>query len=141
MAKTGMTWTGFRPSDDNCQFGYLVPANMFAVVVLGYVEELAPVLWVDLNMARKAKKLGAEIDQGIQQHSIVEHAKYGKIYAYEVDGLGHHLLMDDANVPSLSRFPTWATTMMQRSTPIPGASFCPRTIQRINGHESCHGRG
>ena len=34
VAKTGMTWTGFRPSDDNCQFGYLVPANMFAVVVL-----------------------------------------------------------------------------------------------------------
>jgi meiotically up-regulated gene 157 (Mug157) protein len=31
----------------------------------------------------------------------VEHPKYGKIYAFEVDGYGSHLLMDDANVPSL----------------------------------------
>ena len=31
----------------------------------------------------------------------VDHPKYGKIYAYEVDGFGSHQLMDDANVPSL----------------------------------------
>lgn len=35
-----MTWSGFRPSDDTCRYGYLVPSNMFAVVVLGYVEEI-----------------------------------------------------------------------------------------------------
>ena len=29
----------------------------------------------------------------------------GEIYAYEVDGLGHQLLMDDANVPSLLALP------------------------------------
>src|SRR5699024_10552566 len=28
---TGMTWCGFRPSDDACQYPYLIPANMFAV--------------------------------------------------------------------------------------------------------------
>lgn len=39
-AFTGMTWSGFRPSDDTCRYGYLVPSNMFAVVVLGYVEEI-----------------------------------------------------------------------------------------------------
>ena len=44
VAVTGMTWTGFRPSDDACKYGYLVPANMFAVVALGYVAELAPIL-------------------------------------------------------------------------------------------------
>ena len=26
-----MTWSGFRPSDDSCNFGYLIPSNMFAV--------------------------------------------------------------------------------------------------------------
>jgi uncharacterized protein len=105
VAKTGMTWTGFRPSDDECKYGYLVPANMFAVVVLGYVEEMAPILWNDVKMAEKAKLLATEIDQGIQQHAIVEHPVHGKIYAYEVDGLGNHLLMDDANVPSLMSIP------------------------------------
>lgn len=105
VAVTGMTWTGFRPSDDACKYGYLVPANMFAVVALGYVAELAPILWKDEDMARRARKLASEIDQGIQQHGIVNHPKYGNIYAYEVDGLGHHLLMDDANVPSLMSIP------------------------------------
>ena len=33
----GMTWSGFRPSDDACTYGYLVPSNMFAVVALGYL--------------------------------------------------------------------------------------------------------
>ena len=38
---TGMTWSGFRPSDDACTFGYLIPSNMFAVVILGYLAEMA----------------------------------------------------------------------------------------------------
>jgi len=105
VAKVGMTWSGFRPSDDECKYGYLVPANMFAVVALKYVEELAPKLWDDKHMANKARKLRLEIDEGIQNHSIVEHPKYGRIYAYEVNGLGDYLLMDDANVPSLMSIP------------------------------------
>ena len=31
----GLTWSGFRPSDDACIYGYLIPSNMFATVVLG----------------------------------------------------------------------------------------------------------
>lgn len=37
---TGMSWSGFRPSDDCCTYGYLVPANMMAVTALGYAEEI-----------------------------------------------------------------------------------------------------
>ena len=33
-AYCGLTWCGFRPSDDRCELGYLVPANLFAVNVL-----------------------------------------------------------------------------------------------------------
>ncbi|WP_242976913.1 glycoside hydrolase family 125 protein [Lacrimispora celerecrescens] len=36
---------------------------------------------------------------------IVHHEKYGDIYAYETDGMGHHILMDDANSPSLLAIP------------------------------------
>lgn len=101
----GLTWTGFRPSDDECVYGYLVPANMFAVVVLEYVVEMATVLWRDTAMAEKAQKLANEIQRGIEEHAIVKGPDDNLIYAYEVDGLGNYLLMDDANVPSLMSIP------------------------------------
>ena len=41
MAHTGMTWSAFRPSDDEQTYGYLVPSNMFAVVALTYVDKIA----------------------------------------------------------------------------------------------------
>jgi len=106
--RTGMTWTGFRPSDDECQFNYLVPANMFAAVALNYVAEIAQTLWSEYGgnaLAAKASKLANEIDQGIKEFGIVEHETYGRIYAYEVDGSGNSLLMDDANIPSLLSAP------------------------------------
>lgn len=34
---TGMTWNGYRPSDDVCEYGYLVPSNMFVTVVFDYL--------------------------------------------------------------------------------------------------------
>jgi meiotically up-regulated gene 157 (Mug157) protein len=107
-ATAGLTWTGFRPSDDECKYHYLVPANMFAVVALQYVVELAQPqqqLWNNPALAAKAQTLANQIQQGIQEHAIVEHPKHGKIYAYEVDGLGNYFFMDDANVPSLLSIP------------------------------------
>ncbi len=111
-ARTGMTWSGFRPSDDACVYGYLVPANMFAVVVLKYVAEMAPVLWAEHGgsaLALKAERLAKEIDEGIKTHAIVEHKEFGRIYAFEVNGMPgvakRELLMDDANVPNLISAP------------------------------------
>src|SRR5699024_2848913 len=102
---TGMTWSGFRPSDDACVYGYLVPANMFAVVVLNQLAEIARDVLDDEALAKTATDLAAEIDQGIQKYGKVEHPEFGTIYAYETDGLGNHNLMDDANVPSLLAAP------------------------------------
>lgn len=102
---TGMTWSGFRPSDDACTFGYLIPSNMFAVVVLEYMEEIARRIYKDTYLESKAKKLKDEIDNGIQTYGIYDHPKFGKIYAYETDGYGNYNLMDDANVPSLLSIP------------------------------------
>ncbi|MDI3310427.1 MAG: glycoside hydrolase family 125 protein [Thermoanaerobacterium sp.] len=102
---TGMTWSGFRPSDDRCIYGYLIPSNMFAVVVLKYVEEIALQIYNDIDLQNEAKILGQQIDDGIKKYGIIEHHKYGKIYAYEVDGFGNYIVMDDANVPSLLSIP------------------------------------
>ena len=102
---TGMTWSGFRPSDDACKYGYLIPSNMFASVVLDYMAEFLEKDFQDPQMAKEAKELQAEIQEGIQKYGIVEDETFGKIYAYETDGLGNYNLMDDANVPSLLSLP------------------------------------
>lgn len=104
-AYTGMTWSGFRPSDDCCQYGYLVPSNMFAIVALRYLIEIAEAVYGDQELAVQARQLAEEIQQGIDKHAIVEHPEFGRIYAYETDGFGNHNLMDDANVPSLLALP------------------------------------
>jgi len=104
VAYTGMTWSGFRPSDDACKYGYLIPSNLFAVRVLKSVVKLAKQMGDDL-LAKEAEALGDEIAVGIQKYGVVEHSQLGKIYAYEADGLGNVNLMDDANVPSLLALP------------------------------------
>lgn len=102
---TGMTWSGFRPSDDACKYGYLIPANMFAVVSLKQLNEIAKEVLKDDELAKQATLLAKEIDGGIQTYGKVEHKEFGTIYAYETDGLGNYNLMDDANVPSLLSIP------------------------------------
>lgn len=105
VAYTGMTWSGFRPSDDCCTYHYLIPSEMFAVVILGYMSEISRAVWNDEQLAVRAEKLRGEIDEGIKKYGTADHPVYGKIYAYEVDGLGNALFMDDANVPSLLSIP------------------------------------
>jgi len=102
---TGMTWSGFRPSDDACLYGYLIPSNMFASVVLDYAAEIAVAVWNDDELAQEAVQLAEEIRAGIETYGVVEHPEFGRMYAYETDGKGNHVLMDDANVPSLLSIP------------------------------------
>lgn len=105
VAATGMIWSGFRPSDDACEYGYLLPANMFAAVVLGYLAEIAETVWADQALAREALALRDEVQAGLERHATVERPGFGPIYAYETDGLGGYVLMDDAGTPSLLSLP------------------------------------
>ena len=102
---TGMTWSGFRPSDDACRFGYLIPSNMFASVALKMGAEIAETVFGDEKLSEDMLTLRTQIDEGIRRFGIVRHPVYGEMYAYEVDGLGGVNLMDDANVPSLLSIP------------------------------------
>ena len=69
--------------------------------MLDYMAEFLEKDFQDPQMAKEAKELQAEIQEGIRKYGIVEDETFGKIYAYETDGLGNYNLMDDANVPSL----------------------------------------
>lgn len=102
---TGMTWSGFRPSDDRCTYHYLVPSNQFASVVLGYVAELAPFLGLTQEEIELAATLQDQIQAGIERYGIIQNAQGQAVYAYEVDGLGHASIMDDGNVPNLLSLP------------------------------------
>ncbi|HFI0400770.1 TPA: glycoside hydrolase family 125 protein [Streptococcus suis] len=106
-AYTGMTWSGFRPSDDACIYPYLIPSNMFAVVVLGYLGEIAELFASEefSDLAEGAKQLAQEIDQGIRTFGLTKNQAGETIFAYEVDGLGNQSIMDDPNVPSLLAAP------------------------------------
>lgn len=104
VSYTGMTWSGFRPSDDACMYGYLVPANLFAVITLKRIAEMVAKRG-NMALSERAAVLAAQIQQGVDQYGHVNHPEFGDIYAYEVDGRGNALLMDDANVPSLLALP------------------------------------
>lgn len=101
----GMIVSSFRPSDDATQYGFLVPSNMFAVVSLRQLAEIENKVYQHTEFAKECTDLSDEIDRAIQKYAIVNHPVCGKIYAFEVDGFGNSLCMDDANVPSLLAAP------------------------------------
>lgn len=106
VSYTGMTWSGFRPSDDACVFGYLIPSNMFAVVSINCLVEIFSTYYADETaFISECELLRDEIDYGIKTYGMYDHPKYGKIYACETDGMGNKRLFDDANVPSLLSMP------------------------------------
>ena len=98
---TGLIWSGFRPSDDACTYGYLIPSNMFAAVAMGYLEELAAKLFSDPELEQEAGAFREELRQAVEREGRTYTEEAGMIYAYEADGFGMYELMDDANVPSL----------------------------------------
>ncbi len=100
----GMIASGFRPSDDACVFPFLVPSNLFAVVSLRQLAAMAQEVCKDGAMAREATALASEVATALERYAVVP-TTAGTVWAYEVDGYGSQLLMDDANVPSLLGLP------------------------------------
>lgn len=106
----GLIASMFRPSDDATILPFLVPSNFMAVSSMNKAAEIlhhcAGKAYGSrkteiLLMAKRCSELAAEVKAALQKYAVYDHPKYGKIYAYEVDGFGNRLLMDDANVPSL----------------------------------------
>ncbi len=100
----GLIASCFRPSDDACLLPFLVPANLFAVTSLRQLAELSTAVLRDQALAADATALAQEVAAALQQYAVAA-TPSGKIWAYEVDGFGGQVLMDDANVPSLLGLP------------------------------------
>ncbi|KAF2143636.1 glycoside hydrolase family 125 protein [Aplosporella prunicola CBS 121167] len=104
---TGLVRSAFRPSDDATILGFLVPANAMMAVELRRCAEILKKVG-DSKAKELVKTLqlrGQNIEAGIWEHGVVPHKKYGNVFAFEVDGYGSSILMDDANLPSLLALP------------------------------------
>ena len=101
----GLIASAFRPSDDATTFLFLVPSNFMAVSSLKKAAEILTKVNNDAQTAAECTALATEVSDALQKYAVYNHPKYGKIYAFEVDGFGNQHLMDDANVPSLLAMP------------------------------------
>lgn len=118
--KTGLIHSAFRPSDDACTYPCNIPGNLFAVATLRELAALARAVLDDQTLADEANALADEVQAAVLKHGTMVLPDGRQVLAYETDGYGNHLFMDDANVPSLlglaylrclpADYPLWRTT-------------------------------
>ena len=101
----GLIVSVFRPSDDATTLPFLIPSNFFAVSSLRKAAEILSEVNGNDGLARQCTDLASEVEQALKKYATFEHPKYGTVYAFEIDGFGSRLFMDDANVPSLLALP------------------------------------
>lgn len=98
----GLIHSAFRPSDDACLYPFLIPANLFAVTTLRELAVLAVEARPDPGLAAQATALADEVEAALRQWGTMHLRDGREVWAYEVDGFGNAVFMDDANAPSLS---------------------------------------
>jgi meiotically up-regulated gene 157 (Mug157) protein len=101
----GMIHSMFRPSDDACTYPLFVPANLFAVHSLRQLAQMSRGLHQDATFAGECEALANEVEQAVHKDGRMHDDAGREFWAYEIDGFGNQLFMDDANVPSLLGLP------------------------------------
>ncbi len=101
----GLIFSMFRPSDDACIYPLFIPANLFAMRSLAQLQQIATEVLNDARLATACQDLLTTLRKAMAQYGFVDHPTYGRIWAYEVDGYGNTLQMDDANAPGLLSLP------------------------------------
>jgi meiotically up-regulated gene 157 (Mug157) protein len=99
----GMVHGAFRPSDDASELPLNVPVNLGLAAALEAVAPLA-IAVDEAEHAAAARALAAEIRAGVARDATVPDGP-GTVWAYEIDGRGGRVMMDDGNVPSLLSLP------------------------------------
>lgn len=103
--RCGLIKSAFRPSDDACVYPFLIPSNAMLSVQLRRLSIMLTKHPDHSTIATELSSLSTEITTAIYQHGVIDHPTHGRIFAYEIDGYGNYLLIDDANVPSLLGLP------------------------------------
>jgi meiotically up-regulated gene 157 (Mug157) protein len=101
----GLIASVFRPSDDSTIFLFLIPANFFAVTSLKQAAEMLKAVNDQSALGAECLALADEVEAALKKYAVIKAPDGSDIYAYEVDGYGNYVFMDDANVPSLLALP------------------------------------
>lgn len=101
----GLICSTFRPSDDATTYLFLIPSNYFAMVTLRQMGEMVQSIFGETKLASKCNDMASTIEKALKLHAASNHLNYGKVLAFEIDGFGNQLFMDDANIPSLLSLP------------------------------------
>ncbi|WXC61204.1 hypothetical protein SNK03_007084 [Fusarium graminearum] len=101
---TGLVRSAFRPSDDATILGFFIPANAQMSVELKRASKMLAAAG-KTTLSQKLESWSTKLREGVMEHGVIKHKKYGDVFAYEVDGYGSSILMDDANYPSLLALP------------------------------------
>ncbi|MDR6625888.1 glycoside hydrolase family 125 protein [Caulobacter segnis] len=99
--KVGLIHSMFRPSDDACVYPFLIPSNLFAAAVLRQLAELSTEVLKDPVFAAECVAFADEVSAALKAHGMTLAPDGQPVWAFEVDGYGNALFMDDANAPGL----------------------------------------
>ena len=103
--KIGLIHSMFRPSDDACLYPFLIPSNYFALTSLRQLAEIHRRVTGDSVQERECTAFAEELSAVLERHAFIDDNTRGKLFAYEIDGYGNTVFMDDANIPSLMAMP------------------------------------
>lgn len=101
---TGLVRSSFRPSDDATILPFFIPGNAMMAVELQRAGQMLEEIGKK-EVGTRLKRKGKLLENAIYENGVTVHKKYGRVFAFEVDGYGSSILMDDANLPSLLALP------------------------------------
>ena len=103
----GLVKCNFRNSDDATVFSYNIPENaMISSTFLSLADMLNKATTDKKDIVNKLLKIGNEIKENIYKHGVItDYTVDEQYFAFEVDGFGNSLFMDEPGYPSLISLP------------------------------------
>ena len=65
------------------------------------MAELVGQIFNEPTFVAQCNKLAETVEKSLKQYAAARHLNYGEVFAFEIDGFGNRLYMDDSNIPSL----------------------------------------